>query len=138
MKLEELNEISPSIILNLRENANNWYEHSMEGYVECKNFPISYKEGNVTKDLKGLVNLCKEIVQDYLKNDKRILILCSDGRTICGYIATFLVWWHEGATANINSKIKKMRNNEQKKQIRELMSHAQGIEKKNNFFNTKK
>lgn len=89
------------VIYNLKPKTekSHWYEARVTG-VRCESFeipPNSVKEdvGRGLKDRSKSTKLfCQKIVEE-LHQEQRILLICRDGQSTCGFIALVCKAWYE-------------------------------------------
>lgn len=137
-KTQYIKEADPSLIVDLRENPNKFYEKSFDGDVKCLEIPsnggIHQDVGRAVKDKNmSTKKLCQSIVNDYLKKGKTVLIVSNGGE----FIAVICKWWYNGDTSV--DYINDLRNSndyttakskEQIGQMKEIEAHST----KNNFW----
>lgn len=153
-----VNEIRPSLLVNFRKKTT-WYDDKLQDYrnLEIENpkhrklLKIGYEpgvtkltfdseffeipQGGAAENIGELQKLCKRIVVEYMQQDKRVLLCCSDGISTCGYIATVCQWWYEGGdmSRDLVQELKARhdlitaKDKHQKRQMTEIMHYAKNI-----------
>jgi len=115
-KKKELKEFD--VIVNFRERTktSHWYENELDAVFESLEIPHAsvFKDtGRALKD-KDITTklLCRKIV-DMLHDKRKVLLICRDGMSTCGFIAiTCRAWYNNGGKkTTVAELVKEVRDN---------------------------
>jgi hypothetical protein len=128
------------------ESSSSWklkkYKYKSESSwlsIDCEYFVIP--AGDAAENLSDVQKLCQRIVNDFMHQNKRVLLVCYDGMSTSGYIGTVCQWWYEGGdlTRDLVKELRERndfttaKNKHQQQQMKQIMNYAKNIVKWKGF-----
>jgi mannitol-specific phosphotransferase system IIBC component len=141
LKMETIRITDPALILDLRKRTERSHYYEREVKATCESLEMEQGKvycdtGRAVKDKNATMKrLCQQMVS-LMKQKQSVLIVCYDGLTSSGFIASIVRWWYEcsmGTVGKDHDYIKQVRDandfttargKEQRAQMKEIQKEA--------------